>query len=303
MDEIPLNPHEMQMPQISPLLPPHYDVVFKNIFGPAQLPVLTDFISAVLEPPPEEFPEQYQDIVISDHHLLPNHIKGKLGIPDLRIKTQSGQVITVELQAFSRPSIWKRMEYNTSGLVYNEAAAGEDYGVVNPVITILIYYPILFKGHKEFHHDFYRCSKRSNLWFPDSSVIHVLEVKKAKDTKEDSALANWLRFFAAETEEEFDMVAQTRAAIAKAWEVVKLLSQDEQARYEAQLEEIARMDVAVRRRCAIIEGRQEREIEIARNLLLAKIPEDEISKATGLSLDEVNKLAEELKERLAAEPK
>ncbi|MCM1053279.1 MAG: hypothetical protein NC483_04840, partial [Ruminococcus sp.] len=41
------------------------------------------------------------------------------------------------------------------------------------------------------------------------------------------------------------------------------------------------------------EGRKERDIEIAKNLLLANIPEDVIINSTGLSKEEIKKISKE----------
>ena len=83
-------------------------------------------------------------------------------------------------------------------------------------------------------------------------------------------------------------------AIAEAWGVIQYLSADEEARRLADYEEMARRDHADRMKGAYKEGRQEEKLEVARNLLREKMPVDVVSRATGLSLDEI--------ERLAADP-
>ncbi|MDR0338972.1 MAG: Rpn family recombination-promoting nuclease/putative transposase, partial [Desulfovibrio sp.] len=62
-------------------------------------------------------------------------------------------------------------------------------------------------------------------------------------TKYDGTqLCNWMRFFRAQEEEEFEMLAQTNPAIAEAWGVIKVLSSDERARALAESREKARLD-------------------------------------------------------------
>jgi predicted transposase/invertase (TIGR01784 family) len=224
---------------------------------------------------------------------LRRHKDGKLGILDLRIVTKSGNSVAVELQVAPQPSIWKRMEYYNARLLTDQVDSGDDYDKINRAISILISYPILIKGNKEFHHNFVKHDRRTNITYPDSSEIHVLEVQKAKDA-EESPLVNWLRFFAAETFEEYVMAAQTRPAIAEAWGVVQYLSGDEEARRLAEYEEMARRDEADRQKGAYKQGRQAGIIEVARNLLQDKMPADAVSRATGLSLDEINRLVADL---------
>ncbi|MDR1488995.1 MAG: Rpn family recombination-promoting nuclease/putative transposase [Desulfovibrio sp.] len=254
---------------------------------------MADFLKAVLDLPADE----YQDIRVIDPHLLRRHKDGKLGILDLRIETKSGNSVAVELQVAPQPSIWKRMEYYNARLLTDQVDSGDDYGKINRAISILISYPILIKENKEFHYKFVKHDKRANITYPGSSEIHVLEVQKAKDA-EDSPLVNWLRFFAAETAEEFTMVAQTRPAVAEAWGVVQYLSGDEEARRLAEYEEMARRDEADRQKGAykqgLQEGRQEEKLEVARNALRNNIEHSMIADLTGLSLEEVKRLAADL---------
>jgi predicted transposase/invertase (TIGR01784 family) len=278
-------------------LSPRYDVVFKNIFGEKNIWVLSDFLKAVLDLPADE----YQDIRVIDPHLLRKHKDGKLGILDLRIVSKIGYSIAVELQVAHQPSIWKRTEYYNARLLTDQVDSGDDYDKINRAISILIAYPILLKETKEFHYNFIRHDKKTNISYPDSSEIHILEVQKAK-TADESPLANWLRFFAAETAEEFTMIAQTRPAIAEAWGVVQYLSGDEEARRLAEYEEMARRDEADRQKGAykqglqegLQEGRQEEKLEVARNALRKNMDHSMIADLTGLSLEEVKRLAFDL---------
>jgi predicted transposase/invertase (TIGR01784 family) len=289
--------HKMERKPLSP----RYDVVFKNIFGGKNIGVLADFLQAVLDLPADE----YRDIRVIDPHLLRRHKNDKLGILDLRIVTKSGNSVAVELQVAPQPSIWKRMEYYNASLLTDQMDSGDDYDKINRAISILISYPVLIKETKVFHHNFVRHDKKTNITYPDSSEIHVLEVQKAKNADE-SPLANWLRFFAAETAEEFIMIAQTRPAIAEAWGVVQYLSGDEEARRLAEYEEMARRDEADRQKGAFKQGRQEGKQEglregkqegiysVAKNLLQMKMPLADIVKATDLPLDEVKQLSADL---------
>ena len=91
------------------------------------------------------------------------------------------------------------------------------------------------------------------------------------------------------------MVAKTRPAIDEAWGVVQYLSDDAKARRLAEEEEKARRDEIDRMEGEYTkgwqEGRQETIIEVARNALRVKMPEESIALLTGLSLDEVRRLA------------
>jgi predicted transposase/invertase (TIGR01784 family) len=119
-----------------------------------------------------------------------------------------------------------------------------------------------------------------------------------------------MRFFNATTEGDFMNVAQTNPAINEAWGVIKVLSGDERNRALAEAREKARMDLdsflddaryegrqeglQEGRQEGLQEGRQEEKLEVARNLLREKMPVDLVSRATGLSLDEINRLVADL---------
>ena len=108
-------------------------------------------------------------------------------------------------------------------------------------------------------------------------------------------------------------VAQTNPAINEAWGVIKVLSGDERARALAEAREKARMDLDSWLGDARYEGRQEglqegrqeglqegrqegrqeEKLVIARKLLRQKMSYEAVMDATGLSLEEVQKLADD----------
>jgi predicted transposase/invertase (TIGR01784 family) len=88
-------------------------------------------------------------------------------------------------------------------------------------------------------------------------------------------------------------ITETNPAIKEAWGVIKVLSGDERARALAEAREKARMDLDSWLGDARYEGRQEEKIQVARNCLLEKMPADIIAKLTGLTLEEIRRLADD----------
>ena len=102
-------------------------------------------------------------------------------------------------------------------------------------------------------------------------------------------------------------VAQTNPAIDAAWGVIKVMSGDERARALAEAREKARMDLdswlgdarydgrqeglLEGRQEGLLEGRQEGIYSVAQNALRKKMPHDAIVELTGLSLEEIQRLA------------
>ena len=269
-------------------LSPTNDFVFKKVFG-ENMTVLGDFLKAVLDLPAEE----YQGLIVVDPHLRRESIEDKLGILDIKIRTQSRKTIDVEVQVKAQPSIWKRMQYYTAKMLVEQVRSGNAYEQVTRAISILIADFVLVKENDVYHNRFRLHDERTQARFPDSIEVNILEIPKARE-EDRSRLGNWLRFFAAKTEEEFMSVSQTNPAIAEAWGVIKVLSADEEARLLAESREKARMDFEDRYTGAYREGRQEGRQEVALNLLRKKMPLADIAAAAGLSLAEVERLAAEL---------
>ena len=170
-------------------LSPRYDVVFKSIFGEKHISVLADFLKAVLDLPAND----YQDIRVTDPHLLRKHKKGKLGILDLRITTKSGHALDVELQVSPQPSIWKRMLYYNARMLTDQIVSGEDYDKINQAISILISYPILLEETEAYHHRFRLYDERAKIHYPDSLEINILEVRKARGADASGKLVAFFR--------------------------------------------------------------------------------------------------------------
>ena len=274
-------------------LSPTNDFVFKKVFG-ENMTVLGDFLKAVLDLPPEE----YQGLIVVDPHLRRENIEDKLGILDIKIKTKSQKTIDVEVQVKAQPSIWKRMQYYTAKMLVEQVQSGNKYEQLTKAISILIADFILVKENDAYHNCFRLHDENTQACFPDSIELNILEIPKVR-REDHSQLSNWLKFFAAKTEEEFMSISQTNPAIAEAWGVIKVLSADEEARLLAESREKARMDFEDRYDGAYREGEQIGEQigeqkgrrEVALNLLREQVSIELIAKSTGLSLDEIKRLA------------
>jgi predicted transposase/invertase (TIGR01784 family) len=262
------------------------------------LPVLTDFLKNVLDLPDDE----YLGLEVLDPALRADNIGDKYCILDIRLHTKNKDVIDIEIQVKYQEFIWKRIQFYTSKMLVEQAKSGDRYEILPQVITILITDFVLIKKHEAFHNRFRLYDEKTKVRFPDSMEINILEIPKVREN-DGSQLSNWLRFFAATTEEDFMALSQTSPAIAEAWGVIKHLSADESARMIAESREKGRLDMEAYmetgrregKREGLREGEQkgklEGKLEIARNLLCEKLPIELVAKSTGLSLEEVRRLA------------
>jgi predicted transposase/invertase (TIGR01784 family) len=264
------------------ILPPKNDVVFNQRNGD----LLSDFLKAVIHLPEDD----YSEITIVDPHLIRKHPDKKLGILDLKIKTKSGKIVHVEIQLLDFPQIRERIVFYDAGLITDQLDAGEEYGSIKRVITILITDYELLPESSRYHNRFTLYDPESTMEFTDLIEIHTLELPKLPETA-DNYLWHWLRFLRAESKEELDMVAQASPKLQKT--VVKLLelSEDEEARmiYEAEVK--AARDERAHMRGAwekgIAEGRIESKLEMAIKLQKKKMLIEDILEITGLSRDDL----------------
>ena len=281
--------------ELTPLSPTN-DFVFKKVFGENQ-EVLQDFLKAVLDLPADE----YKDLTVVEPNLDREYIEDKLGILDVKINTKSGKVIDVELQVKPQRAIWKRMLFYTAKLVAGQVKSGDRYEQINRVISILIADFVFIKENDVYHNRFRLYDENTGARFPDSIEIHVLELPKLREA-DGTPLGNWMRFFKAKTKEDFMEVSQASPAIEKAWGMIKVLSGDERARALAEAREKARMDMDSLLGDARYEGEQEGlqkglqegMYSVAQKALRKKMDHDAIVELTGLSLEEVKRLAADL---------
>jgi len=270
------------MSEVSMLLPKS-DVIFKLFFSDERnIDLLKDFLKSILDLPDDE----YNEITVIDPHLLREHPADKLGILDVKLTSKTGKILHLEMQVLPIPNMESRVVFYQAKMIVEQIGDGDDYEKINRVISIVITDYDFIKGDSVYHHRFIQYDPKNNVTFTDLTETHVLELSKLPKNFDGSALCDWLKFLAAESKEEFDMVASRNPQIEQAVARLKVLSSDERARmlYEAQVKE--RRDNRAREKGAI----KSREFEFARKLLSRGRPTEEIVEDTGLTYAEVEGL-------------
>jgi predicted transposase/invertase (TIGR01784 family) len=280
------------------ILPPKSNTVFQLLFGdPRNIELLADFLKAVIDIPDDEF----RDIVIVNPNLTREYPEKKLGVVDLRVTTNFGRIIHIEIQRFPFPEMRDRLIFYDANLIAGQINTGEKYKAIKRVISILITGYTLIPESPRYHHRFTLYDPRAKVEFTDILEIRALELTKIPENP-DVYLWYWLRFFNAETKEELDMIAHASPAIQKATARVLELSNDERARliheYEARARDYELVKLHYARTEGLekgrTEGRTEERIAIARNLLQKNMAVADIADITGFShaeIDEIKKLA------------
>ena len=235
------------------LLSPVNDHVFKRVFG-KHLRVLAGFLSAVLD-----IPLSAADIRVLDPNFRAERDDDKLGVLDVKVETRHG-VIDVEVQVQPHLHLKKRLLYYTARMFAEQIAKGQNYGSLTRAVSIMIVDFEFVKTDSAFHHRYRLYDRQNEVEYSDSLEINILEIPKARED-DSSPVSTWLRFFAAQTEDEFMRLAQNNSAMEEAWGVIKELSADERERLLAEDREKTRRDNAAYYETGLVEGRAEGRVE------------------------------------------
>jgi predicted transposase/invertase (TIGR01784 family) len=266
-------------------LPVKSDVVFRLFFADERnMEYLIGFLKSVLRLPEDD----YNEIEISDPHLLREYDADKLAIIDVKLKTRSKKVVHIEVQLSVTPDLRERIIFYDAKLITEQVGSGDDYDVIKKVISIVVTDEMLIKKSPRYHHRFTFYDCEADVELSDIVEIYTLELPKLPPKADGTELYDWAKFIAAETEEELTMIAERNPQVGKAVVTLRELSADERARDMYERRERARRDMASQKKWVA----KQRDLEIAKKLLKRNRPIDEIIEDTGLTREELDELRE-----------
>jgi predicted transposase/invertase (TIGR01784 family) len=272
---------------------PKTDFAFKKIFGSEQnKDILISFLNALLY----EGRETIKDLEILNPYQAPQ-IKGvKDTYLDVKAQLKSGKTVIVEMQVLNVEGFEKRILYNAAKAYSIQLNRAEEYALLNPVIALTITDFQMFDFEKMIS-SFVLKEKKLLTDYGDNDIELVfVELPKFKKKLEEleTITDNWLYFM--KTAKKLDSIPPSMEKITeinRAFQVAKEANLTPEELEELQQREIFIQDqfnaVKLARRLALEEGREQKQMEIAKQLL--NILDDEtISRTTGLSIEEVKKL-------------
>uniref|UniRef100_UPI00257A191E Rpn family recombination-promoting nuclease/putative transposase n=1 Tax=Clostridium sp. UBA1652 TaxID=1946348 RepID=UPI00257A191E len=136
----------------------------------------------------------------------------------------------------------------------------------------------------------------------DILEIHYLELPKLFESNikknEDEDIIQWMMFLETKNKEGFEMLAKKNDKIKKAYSILEVISKDDikRAAYEAREAELHDQMTRLKsaREEGIKEGIKEATVKNARNFLLMGLDLDIVAKGTGLTIEEVKAIKNEL---------
>ncbi|MCX6880655.1 MAG: Rpn family recombination-promoting nuclease/putative transposase [Verrucomicrobia bacterium] len=290
-------------------LDPKHDLVFKKVFGHANL--LQSFLNALL---PLSSPIESLEYLPAE--LVPEIPVLKHSIVDVRCRDQNGRQFIVEMQMLWTDSFKSRVLFNASKAYVRQIDKTEDYESLEPVFSLNLVNQSFEKDTAEFYHHYAIVHLQdSGKRLQGLEFVFVELPKFRPEMVLDKPMADlWLRFLT-EIESETETVPAalldnpfTKEALAQVQE--SAFTKPELLAYDRYWDSI-RMEVSLvsgARREGHQEGHQKGLNEGlqkgAQDLLLAKqamalamkakgLPLADIAEITGLSASEVAKLLAE----------
>jgi len=288
------------------------DYVFKRIFGdPRNKSILISFLNAVLV-------ETIVDVEIMNPELKREHIEDKLGILDIKVTTDRGIYVDVEIQVNYSVAMPKRTLYYWSKVYVEQLAMGSSFSKLMKTVTINIVDYRCFSNDK-IHNCFILKERETDEIFTDLMEVHFLELPKivADEAKAipDDTLAQWLIFLETKDKEVLEVLSKKNKEIEKAYSIVETMSKSKEERYvyearQAMIHDIATLEeekyeeglkvgreegreegIEQGREVGRKEGERLKALEIARKVKQKGILNSaEIAELLGLTSDEVDTL-------------
>ena len=224
---------------------------------------------------------------------------------DILVKSQNNELMLVEVQNDSEIDYFQRMIFGVSKLVTEYIKEGKPYGTIKKIYSINIVYFGLGQG-KDYVYEYkgefiglhendillpttlqkqdFKVEKVSDI-FPK---YYILKVNNFNDIAQDT-LDEWIYFLKnSEVKDGFKAKGLDKAKEKMRYES---LSDEDKKMYD-RFQENRRIEISVEY-TAKLEAKQERNIEVAKNLISLGLDNDTIAKGTGLTVEQIEQLRNE----------
>ena len=267
---------------------------FKKIFGSAESKnILISFLNALVY----DGNSTIEDLEIINPNLPPKLEGLKDTYLDVKAKLNNGTLVIIEMQVLNVQSFGKRVLFNAAKTYAFQLQRGQGYRYLKPVIALTITDFEMFPGHNQLISRFvYR--EKSEGWYYPENEMELVFVELPKFTKELNQLETladkWIYFMKYARSltfipEKFDDIPELHNAF-------EIANQADLTPEE--LEDLERREMFIYDQQGAIalgreEGREEEKRDIARNLL-SQLNNETIAAATGLSLEVIEALRQEI---------
>jgi len=276
---------------------PFTDIGFKRIFGQeVSKPLLLDFLNCLLKGE-----RNITDLQFLDKEQPADYRDDRSLIYDIFCLTDTGEKIIVEMQNKEQPHFADRCLYYYSQAVSRQGERGADWDYQIDAVYLVAFVNFNMEGlANNFRTDVVLMNKQRGIPFSDKERFIFLQLpvfkKEADECRDD--FERWI--YVLKNMEILDRMpwAAKDSVFHKLAEIgeVSNMTKDERLKYDAALRHyrdtlnVMRSAEDKGRQQGLTEGRQQANIQTAKNLLTMGLSVDQIAKATGLNYEEIMKL-------------
>lgn len=290
------------LPKDLDILPPSDDRVFKLILSPeTSKPILKDLISSIIQRPVIE-------VEVRNSEIPPEDSQEKAERLDVNCRIDDGSQIDLEMQAShieeendgQHQNLKGKSVYYLCDLHSSQPSKGlQRYDKLARTYQVTFCSYTVFPERGSYVNSFSMRHDEDNALLSDALHVVYVELSKLKEIAAKSVddmtdLEKWSIFFRYASERNYretvNKVIESKEALQMAGDILMNISQDERERAVFRSRRMYRTDEQSNLATARDNGRKEREVEIARNLLKINLALDQIAIATGLSIEEVEHL-------------
>jgi len=269
---------------------PKTDYAFKKIFGSEQShSILISFLNAILY----NAKPQIATIEILNPYLAPQ-IRGiKDTYLDIKATLDNRTTVIIEMQVLNIEGFEKRILYNAAKAYSIQLGQGQDYTLLDPVIALTITDFEMFPELNQLISRFILKEKDFLVDYPNNDIELVfVELPKFHKSVEalESLADKWLYFL--KCARQLDIVPESMNLVPEIKQAFEIANEINLTRDE--LEGMAKQEIFIHDqrnaiKKALNTGKTEGKLEMAKQLLDV-LDDAAISRASGLSLDEIMKL-------------
>ena len=280
-------------------IPAYRDTFVHFLFGtPGNEPLLLHFLNAVLE---SDGQLPTASVEVRNPFNPATFATEKYSILDVKATDERGDIFAVEFQTSERQAFAERMTYYGCRSFGGQMYLGTKYSSLQAVIAIAVTTFEMFRQLKSIHNSFRLTAKAdASVVFTEKLQMHILEAAKEKIDRISElppALGAWVNFYYhshLKSEEDMTALLQDQPAVQQAYGKYQQFNRDERMRaldeaHQRFLNDQA-SDLEEARDSGRDEGKSERNIEIARNMKNEGFDAGVISKMTGLSSVDIERL-------------
>ena len=274
---------------------PRVDYAFKKLFGTEEnKDLLIALINSIVS---EE--DKVVDIELKNPYNIKNFRNDKISVFDIKAQDKKGTWFNIEMQILDQQYYAQRAMYYWARLYVSQLSSGINYDKLEKTIGINILNFNCLK--EEGYHNVYKLQNvKTKEKLIDHLEIHFLELEKYDD-KLSTLMDRWINFLKRAdqySKNKLPKALEEVPEIKKAIEVLEImhLTEEEQEIYEGRLKWMRDEELALvyAEQKGIEKGRKEGmekgKLDIAKEALLQGLSTEMISKITGLTIEQIEKL-------------